>query len=380
MVHWVWQPTPLTTDNTGHGMFSGTAFLTREGKPAIIYHGLGSGFNQISVALDDKLQTWMKPWPMVGMRKDGTRSPTKYWDPDCWLDGKTYYAISGGKPATLFKSPDLKKWEEIGPLLQDEFPPNLGVGKGEDISCANMFKIGNKWMLLCIGHGLGCRYYLGAFKNERFLPEFHGRMNWRGQEVFAPESLLTPDGRRVMWAWCHIKGLPVQGGIQSLPRELSLPADGALRIRPLKELESLRYGRKAASEIAVQGGTSPALDGIEGDALEIAVTFKPGTAKRYGIKVLCGADGFGGFPVAYDSDAKRIWLDSLPVPFELQPDENLSLRVFVDKRIVEVFANDRQAALAGCPAPGGDGVRIFSDGGDVRVQRIECWKMKSAYE
>ena len=25
--------------------------------------------------------------------------------------------------------------------------------KGEDISCGNMFKIGKKWMLLCISHG-----------------------------------------------------------------------------------------------------------------------------------------------------------------------------------------------------------------------------------
>jgi len=31
-------------------------------------------------------------------------------------------------------------------------------------------------------------------------------------------------------------------------------------------------------------------------------------------------------------------------PFELNPDESLNLRVFVDKSVVEVFANDRQAA------------------------------------
>ena len=56
MVHWIWQPTTLTPEFTGHAMFSGTGFITKEGKPAIIYHGRGTGRNQISYALDDKLE------------------------------------------------------------------------------------------------------------------------------------------------------------------------------------------------------------------------------------------------------------------------------------------------------------------------------------
>ena len=35
--------------------------------------------------------------------------------------------------------------------------------------------------------------------------------------------------------------------IQSLPRELSLPDDGILRISPLRELESLRQGHNATT-------------------------------------------------------------------------------------------------------------------------------------
>ena len=52
-----------------------------------------------------------------------------------------------------------------GKLLHEDYPDNLGVGRDEDISCANMFKIGNKWMLLCISHDLGCRYFIGDFKD-----------------------------------------------------------------------------------------------------------------------------------------------------------------------------------------------------------------------
>lgn len=42
MIHWRWHPTTLTPATMGHGLFSGTGFLTREGRPAIIYHGSGS--------------------------------------------------------------------------------------------------------------------------------------------------------------------------------------------------------------------------------------------------------------------------------------------------------------------------------------------------
>jgi sucrose-6-phosphate hydrolase SacC (GH32 family) len=379
MVHWKWQPTPLTTDNTGHGIFSGGAFLTKEGKPAIIYHGLGSGYNQIAVALDDNLEKWTKPYPMVGLKKDGTKSAVKYWDPECWLEGDTYYAISGGSPAFLFKSADLKKWEEVGPLMHDDMPATLGVKKNEDISCPNMFKLGNKWMLLCISHGLGCRYYLGTLKDERYLPDFHGRMNWRGQEVFAPESLLTPDGRRVMWAWLQLPRVKFQGGVQCLPRELSLPADGVLRMKPLKELEMLRDEPKDLGKIAVKAGTPAVLEGISGDSLELAVSIKPESAKACGVRVLCDAGGQGGLTVRYEPQSKALFLDTLKVPLELPAGEDLQLRVFVDKTLVEVFANDRQAALAACATPQGTNVALFGDGGDVSATSVRCWKMKSAY-
>lgn len=48
------------------------------------------------------------------------------------------------------KSSDLKDWKFLGPLLHAEYPADLGVPKEEDISCANMFRLGNKRMLLCI--------------------------------------------------------------------------------------------------------------------------------------------------------------------------------------------------------------------------------------
>ena len=118
LVHWKWHPTTLTPGTTGHGMFSGTGFITKEGKPAIIYHGQGSGRNQIAFALDDNLEQWTKPEPIIPKDAAGQEAKMSNWDPDCWLKGDTYYALSGGGNPSLMKSPDLKDWRFLGPLLQ----------------------------------------------------------------------------------------------------------------------------------------------------------------------------------------------------------------------------------------------------------------------
>jgi len=35
LVHWTWHPTTLFPKTTGHGMFSGAGFITKEGQPAV---------------------------------------------------------------------------------------------------------------------------------------------------------------------------------------------------------------------------------------------------------------------------------------------------------------------------------------------------------
>ena len=378
MVTWKWHPTVLAKPTTGHGMFSGTGFFTRDGQPAMIYHGQGSGNNHVAFALDDNLDEWTKPIAVKPMTKSGEAVKVRMWDPDCWLMDDTYYAISGGRPPLLMKSSNLKDWEYLDLLLHDDMG-DIGVDKNEDVSCANMFKIGNKWMLLCISHGLGCRYYLGDFKDEKYLPEFHAMMNWRDWDFFAPESLLTPDGRRVMWAWCNVKAAnSSQTAIQALPRELSLPADGVLRIKPLRELEKLRYDEKNEGKIIVKRNSSRMLKDISGDTIEMSVTIKPTEAKEYGVSVFCDKDG-NGFPITFKPESKVLTMGEISPPFALKKNEDLNLRIFLDKGMVEVFVNDRQAAAyMQNHDKENAGISLFSRDGNITAT-VNGWKMKSIY-
>jgi beta-fructofuranosidase len=233
-------------------------------------------------------------------------------------------------------------------------------------------------MLLCISHNKGCRYYLGEWKDEKFTPDFHARMNWRATDFFAPESLLAADGRRIMWAWCNL-GKP-QTAIQSLPRELSLPDDGVLRIKPIRELETLREGKKQEQNIELKPDVPYTLKEIMGDALELTITFRSNAATEYGLQVYSGSNGKDGLEIAVNPAARVLSLGTIRAPFELKPGEESRLRVFLDKNMVEVFANDRQAMIFSHPYDAEHlRITLFAKGGDATVAEVTAWKMKSIY-
>lgn len=411
MLHWDWQPTKLQPSFTGHGLFSGTGFLTKEGRPAVIYHGQGSGRNHIAIAKDRRISSWNKPYPVDVHTPDGSAAAiARHWDPDCFRVGDTYHAISGGLQQPLFNSTDLRKWTLVGEFLSHDLPDTM---VGEDISCPNFFPLGDQWMLLCISHPLGCRYYIGDWDAEReqFVPRTHGRMNWRRDEqpvygcglrtdFFAPESVLTPDGRRVMWAWLHSAGPGAalrRMTVQSLPRELSLPGDGVLRIRPLRELETLRYAsaslRNLSLSFPVAGYGDPIpppaaparqrLAELDGDAYEIRIVVPREQALRklFGFVLFGDADG-GGLPILLRPETGTLRVGTTEAPFaaaDLPAGEDVELRVFVDKFLVEVFANARQAVLAvHMDHVGKKGLDGFTVGASTAITRLDIWKLSSA--
>ncbi len=385
MVHWKWHPTVLAPPTTGHGMFSGTGFFTRDGRPAIVYHGEGSGRNWIQYAQDDDLDQWSEPQVMLPRDKDGRlMENVPYFDPDIWRMGDTFYGLNGissSSPPQIMKSDNLKDWTFIGELLHPDFDEKkLGVKRSEDISCPNMFRLGDKWVLLCISHRLGCRYFIGDFKDDQYLPEHHALLGGNSNRYFAPESLLTPDGRRVNWTWFF--GGETRG-VQSLPTELELPADGILRLRPIRELESLRYGEQRLENVTVKKDTPMILEKIRGEHLELEVVVHNPAAAGFGIDVLCDERGKPGLRINVNREKNLLEVGDEKAPFEQKKGEALTLRIFVDTTLVEVFANERQVVMNDRRRAAGarinDRVAVFSLGQDLRIEKITAWKMKTCF-
>ncbi|RMG38011.1 MAG: hypothetical protein D6725_08055 [Planctomycetota bacterium] len=392
LFHWRHHPTGLVS-----GMFSGNCFLNKEGRPTMCYHQVGQG-NALAVALDDELNTWKKlpSNPITPKTKPGDPFHGRYrsWDPFGWVENDTYYAIFGGTRPAVAKSPTMEgPWQYVGDLFAHGVE---GVSLNEDVSCPDLFRIGDKDMLLCISHRLGCRYYLGQWKDEQFHPEFHAQMSWNDNTFFAPESLLDDKGRRIMWAWVMDRpkfgppASPLWSGTMSLPRVLTLGKDGILRMNPPEEIERLRYDGRTVTDLDIPADASHTLDSIRGDSLELIIEADVRKARRFGVKVCCSPDGEEQTAVYYDAANHKLAIDPTKSnrdgdhtgleagPFALKPDERLTLRVFVDKSIVEVFANEgRQAVVRRIYPARRDslGVRLFAVGGPVHVHRVAAWQM-----
>jgi sucrose-6-phosphate hydrolase SacC (GH32 family) len=391
LFHWRHHPTGLIS-----GMFSGNCFLNKEGRPTMCYHQVGQG-NAMAVALDDELNDWKKlpSNPITPKTKPGDLHHGKYqsWDPYGWLEGNTYYAIFGGNRPGLVKSGSLAgPWTYVGDLLAHSVP---GVSIGEDVSCADFFKIGNQHMLLCISHRLGCRYYLGDWKDEKFYPKFHEKMSWVDNSYFAPESLLDDKGRRIMWAWIFDSPAFATrmdhgwSGTMSLPRVLTLGEDGRLLINPPEEIDGLRDQGKKKAPFNVSADSEMIVEGMGGNCLELNLEIIPKDSKQFGIKVCRSPKGEEQTLVFYDALEKKLKIDTNKSslvegpksieagPLDLKVGEPLKLRVFVDKSVVEVFANGRQAVMRRIYPSRRDsvGVAVFSCGGPATVAKCEAWDM-----
>jgi beta-fructofuranosidase len=392
--HWRHHPTGLVS-----GMFSGNGFINKDGRPTICYHQVGQG-NAMAVALDDDLNEWKKldSNPITPKTEPGDPFHEKYrsWDPYGWLEGDTYYAIFGGSRPAVVKAKDLAgPWKYVGDLMANKAD---GVGIDEDVSCADFFKLGDTHMLLCISHRLGCRYYLGDWKDEAFHPKFHEKMSWVENSFFAPESLLDDRGRRIMWAW--IFDAPGFGtrtdfgwsGTMSLPRVLSLGPDGTLNMNPPEEIERLRMSGRSRADLVVPADGELALEGISGRSLEIDATLTARDARQFGLKVACAPQGEEQTLISYDAAEKKLKVDTTRSslrdgpktiesgPFELKADEPLRLRVFLDRSVVEVFANERQAVMRRIypTRPDSVGVAAFAAGGPARVVKLDAWELAPA--
>jgi len=391
LFHWRHHPTGLVG-----GMFSGNCFINKDGRPTMCYHQVNQG-NAMAVSLDDDLNEWKKldSNPITPKTKEGDEHHGKYrsWDPFGWLEGDTYYAIFGGKRPGIVKAPALEgEWKYVGDLFAHGVE---GVSMDEDVSCPDLFELDGKDVLLCISHQIGCRYYVGEWKDEQFYPESHAQMSWVDNSFFAPESLVDDKGRRIMWAW--IMDGPEFGlrkeygwsGTMSLPRVLTLGDDGLLRMDVPEEIEALRYGAVKKEGLSVPSGAEVPLDGIGGNSFELILDMESAQASQFGVKVCVSPDGQEETAIFYDAAEGKLKVDTRKsgpegtpktveaAPFELKNRERLKLRIFVDKSVVEVFANSRQAVMRRIYPSRADsvGVRLFSAGGDTDVRTLEAYNI-----
>ncbi len=183
-----------------------------------------------------------------------------------------------------------------------------------------------------------------------------------GIDFYAPQTLLTKDGRRVMIAWVQNWDTAVAYpantkwfGQMTLPRELHV-RDGRLLQNPIRELDAL-HGRRVAYE-NVPVGEEAYLRGVYGRVLDMTVTLRPQQNKPYELFRLKFAKGSQHYSdIVYDpktsilrisrthSGCTRDFVHEREC-FVRDRGGELKLRLILDRFSAEVFVNDGEQALS----------------------------------
>lgn len=297
-----------------------------------------------------------------------------------------------GGAALLYRSADLVRWEYLHPLYVGEKERT-----GEVWECPNFFPLGKKQVLIISPVPLRKSLYLiGACADGRFTPEREGVLD-AGGHFYAPQTLLDATGRRVMFGWLWegrdeaSQRAAGWAGVQSLPRVLTLTPDGDLGIKPLPELAMLRGTHRRYESLPIRPD-APLLE-RGGDCLELAAQIVPGAARTVGLRLCCSPGKEEETRVLYNHEAGTLAVDrerssqspetkahrdQREAPFVLAPGEPLRLRVFLDRSVIEVYANDRCCLTSRIypSRPDSLGIGLLAEGGSATCSLLDVWEIK----
>jgi beta-fructofuranosidase len=400
LVYWEHLPISLAPTSDELRCNSGCVTINKEGTPMIFYTHVpkarGPRDHRAAVG-DTDLITWNRhpANPILTLDNHGGPRFGAGWS-DCYIfaeAGRTFMVIgvdSFGDEVVvpLYEAEDaaFTKWKYRGLLFR------ASKKKLKNMEVPVFFKLDGKWVLL-IHPGGPVRYWIGSFdvRTLTFRPEKEGNLthnygknraegaSWdRGfssAHVFFDEK-----DRCILYGWISgFKDGRGWNGCLGLPRVLSIGPDGLLRQRPALELERLRDRHFRTAGLDLKDGRY-VLENAGGDTVEIKAALDLSDACSTGLKVRCSTDGKHAVTISYDGqtlDAAEVTL-----PLSLSGDEKvLTLQVFLDRSVMEIFANDGRRAVAKViyPQQKDTGIELFATGGTAHVKSIDVWHMKSVW-
>ncbi|OLS35895.1 glycoside hydrolase family 32 protein [Bacillus sp. MRMR6] len=433
LIHWEHLPIGLAPDEHGT-IFSGSAVVDWndtsgffEGKSGLVAifthadtypHSDRPRQRQSLAYSKDNGRTWMKYEGNPVLQEESItdfRDPKVFWHRETsqWV-----MVLAAGQVIRFYTSKNLVSWE-----FASEFGEGQGSHKGV-WECPDLFELPvdgdsnqKKWVLIVsIGshekykEGSRTQYFIGDFNGLTFSnhqsPETtlwidHGRDNYAGVSW---SDVPAEDGRRIYigwmsnWQYATITPTKEWRSAMTIPRviELKNTVDGVRLVQnPVRELQGIR-GEKSSIENEVVRPGENLLAGMSSNTFEITATFElgaMGTATEFGFKVCKGEDE--GTIVGYDVENQQLFIDRthsgeadfhqhFAAKHECQlliRDHKISLHVLVDRSSVEVFGNNGESVITDLIFPKEESVQmeLYAKNGEVRLQSLELYKMKSVW-
>ena len=425
LIHWRDLPYAIYP-GPGKMCYSGATLIEGDTVYAF-YPGIGAG-QMLAMSSDPLLLNWKK---VTGKPINSPRG-----DACIWKDGNSYYALLGN--SRLQESKNLADWKSHGDIL--ELPSNekyslslirktpnplLYSMMRDNLSCPYFWPIGDKHMFLFFSHENGGQYYLGDYDKSRkkFKPYILGRFNHGKAKpggVHAPSAYPDPNNQGELVNIFNINsGIPAVNWnqIMSIPHHYALNDDKTLNIQPVKAVESLRTNHRHVGETEMKANEELVFESIQGKSMELSFEIDQAEARAIQISVFRSpnaeekttitfynralytssvssiwhpTDGQLVLDVTDSTTSSDVWLrppEKAMLPLssiedsgqEVGPYENLKLRIFIDKSVVEIFANEK-LFMAGRVYPAlenSTGVSIKATGRDAVLKSLEAWDMKA---
>jgi beta-fructofuranosidase len=412
LIHWTEEKPALRPDTTydKDGIWSGCAVINNEGIPQIIYTG-GSAETSIGIAFpqDKQLIEWTKYTnnPIIASHPaEYTRTDMR--DPYVWKEGDNWYMIIGygigGNESQhgallLYKSQDLKKWEYLHSLFEGN-PKTDHTGIFWEMPVFK--KIGHKYVLLVNRvpyHGIPakCQYWIGEFKNERFIPDNPMPKNLEViNRLLSPSVIEMPNGDIAAIAiipdeigneptyrqgWAHL---------YSIPRKWELKNDKICQ-SPLPALSRLRCQHISISRQTIVK-MKLCRKNKSWHQQEVIATFYPADATRFGFTLCKNPDGSEYSRIYYDIGKQELVVDQtrsslrklIPLnirkqKYVLDTTRPVEIQLLIDGSVVEGFIN-HQDAFTTRIFPSKENSTLldfFTDGNHTEV-KADIWKIKDA--
>ncbi|NJO24983.1 MAG: glycoside hydrolase family 32 protein [Bacteroidia bacterium] len=241
-------------------------------------------------------------------------------------------------------------------------------------------------------------YWVGDFVNEKFVPD-----NKIPQKLEVINQLLSPsvtkDANGLTTAIAIIpdlissKAQYEQGWTHlfSMPRVWTLK-DGKICQQPHPVMKSLR-GRKKVFDRKIIYPGKPVLLSNGKHQLEIEMEIRVKDAKQFGFIIGKHPQQKEMTKIFYDTERKKTIADqtksslnkNIPLrtrdgDYILNTNDKLTIRLFIDGSVVEVFINDQAAFTTRIFPLYGESnqVELFTEGGTVVAEKITVWEMRSA--
>ena len=421
LLHWKVLPAALAPDEIydKDGCFSGSALELDDGRQLLMYTGVqkqqqadgtfrevqtqclavGDGMDYVKYARNPVLDE--TDLPEGGSRYD-------FRDPKMWrnADG-TFSCVIGNRPADgsgqilLYGSSDGFHWSFKRVLAEN----HNRIGKMWE--CPDFFELDGKAVILTspqdmmpqgfeYHNGNGTLCLIGHMDPESgdFVEEANQSIDY-GIDFYAPQTILTPDGRRVMIGWMQnwdTSNLRTEihrwYGQMTIPREIWI-RDGRLWQRPIQEIESLRGAKAEYKDVAVTDG-EVRLPGVTGRCVDLTVTVRPADSaavyRKFAVRFAQNEEFRTS--VSYHpsesvfkidrkfSGSRRAIIHQRRSQVRNRGGE-IKLRLILDRFSAEVFVNDGEHVVTGTIYTdlAAEGISFCADGGVV--MDVECYELNA---